>query len=146
MFFTKDYLIKEKKGFSSKSTGSTLDVIKNIGLRRVLPIAAAFSLYDYLDYESENFTGISITGAAANTLSNFDIASRKLAYSIGVGQALDWFKESSVIGEYWTGSTDFQTAEEREDWCENGYQAVRGGRYDTRNIHNWWWWNIFTNF
>ena len=87
-------------GFSAKSTGSTLDVIKNIGLRRVLPIAAAFSLYDYLDYESENFTGISMTGAAANTLSNFDIASRKLAYSTGIGQAIDWFKESSVIGEY----------------------------------------------
>lgn len=116
-------------GFSSKSTGSTLDVIKNIGLKRVLPIAAAFSLYDYLDYESENFTGVSMTGAAANTLSNFDIASRKLAYSTGIGQALDWFKESSVIGEYWTGSTDFQTAEEREDWYENGYQAVRGGRF-----------------
>lgn len=116
-------------GFSSRSTGSTLDVVKNIGLKRVLPVMTAFKLYDYLDYESENFTGVSMTGAAANTLSNFDIASRKLAYSTGIGQALDWFKETSVIGEYWTGSTDFQTAEEREEWYENGYQAVRGGRF-----------------
>ena len=102
-------------GFSGASTGSTAETIKNIALKRVLPVMAAFSLYDYLDYESENFTGISITGAAANTLANFDLASRKIAYSTGIGQALDWFKESSVIGEYWTGSTDFQTAEEREE-------------------------------
>lgn len=87
-------------GFSSNNMGSTTDVIKNIALKRILPVAAAFNLYDYLDYESENFTGVSMTGAAANTLSNFDLASRKLAYSTGVGQALDWFKESSIIGEY----------------------------------------------
>ena len=87
-------------GLSSQSMGSTLDMVKNIALKRVLPVAAAFSLYDYLDYESENLTGVSITGAAANTLSNLDIASRRLAYSTGVGQAIDWFKESSVLGEY----------------------------------------------
>lgn len=116
-------------GFSSESMGSTMDVVKNIALKRILPVAAAFSLYDYLDYESENLTGVSITGAAANTLSNFDIASRRLAYTTGIGQAIDWFKESSIIGEYWTGTTDFQTAEEREEWYENGYQAVRSGRF-----------------
>lgn len=116
-------------GFSSGNMGSTLDVAKNIALRRVLPVMAAFSLYDYLDYESENLTGVSITGAAANTLANFDLASRKIAYSTGVGQAINWFKETSVIGEYWTGTTNFQTAEEREEWYENGYQAVRGGRF-----------------
>ena len=114
---------------SSNSTGSTLDYIKNIGLKRVLPVVAAFSAYDYLNYESENFTGVSITGASANALANVDIAARKLAYGTGIGQIMDWFKESSVIGEYWTGSTDFQNAEERKDWYENGYTAVRGGRF-----------------
>lgn len=61
---------------------------------------AAYQLYDYANFESENFTGVSITGAAANAVSNVDIAARKLAYATGVGQALDWMKESSVIGEY----------------------------------------------
>ena len=116
-------------GFSSASTGSTQDLIKNIMTKRVLPIAGAFALYDYLDYESENFTGTSMTGAMANSIANIDMASRRLAYSMGIGQAIDWFKESSVWGEYWTGSTDFQTAEERADWYENGYSAVRGGRF-----------------
>ena len=116
-------------GFSSASTGSTQDLIKNIMFKRVLPIAGAFALYDYLDYESENFTGTSLTGAMANSIANIDMASRRLAYSMGAGQALDWLKETSVLGEYWTGSTDFQTAEERADWYENGYSAVRGGRF-----------------
>lgn len=116
-------------GFSGASTGSTQDLIKNIMTKRVLPIAGAFALYDYLDYESENFTGTSMTGAMANSIANIDMASRRLAYSMGIGQAIDWFKESSVWGEYWTGSTDFQTAEERADWYENGYSAVRGGRF-----------------
>lgn len=116
-------------GFSGANTGSTQELIKNIMTKRVLPIAGAFALYDYLDYESENFTGVSMTGAMANSISNIDMASRRLAYSMGIGQAIDWFKESSVWGEYWTGSTDFQTAEERADWYENGYSAVRGGRF-----------------
>ena len=115
-------------GFSSASTGSTQDLIKNIMTKRVLPIAGAFALYDYLDYESENFTGTSMTGAMANSIANIDMAARRLAYA-WAGQAIDWLKESSVWGEYWTGSTDFQTAEERADWYENGYSTVRGGRF-----------------
>lgn len=113
---------------SHNSTASTLDMIKNIGLKRIAPIAGAFALYDYMNYESENFTGVSITGASANALANIDKASRRLAYATGIGQAIDWWKESSVIGDYWTDSTDFQTAEERQDWYENGYSAVRSGR------------------
>lgn len=80
-----------------------------------MPAAGALALYDYLDFESENFTGVSITGAGANALANVDKANRRLAYDTGVGQAIDWFKETSVIADYWTGSTDFQTLEERED-------------------------------
>lgn len=85
---------------SQNSTGSTLDMIKNIGLKRILPVAGALALYDYMNYESENFTGVSITGAAANALANVDKAGRRLAYSTGIGQAIDWWKESSVIGDY----------------------------------------------
>lgn len=116
-------------GFSSESTASTTDLIKNIALKRVLPIMGAFSLYDYLDYESENLTGVSITGAAANSLANLDLTARDLAYKTGIGQIIDYVKQSSVITEYWTGDTDFQTAEERAEWYENGYSAVRGGRF-----------------
>lgn len=114
---------------SHESTKSTLDYFKNIALKRVLPAMAIYNAYDYLNYESENFTGVSVTGAAANAVANIDIASRKLAYKTGIGQAIDWFKETSVVSDYWTSSTDFQTAEERDEWYDNGYSAVRGGRF-----------------
>lgn len=116
-------------GFSSENTGSTMDLIKNITTKRVLPVMGAFALYDYLNYESENITGVSMTGAMANSIANLDLGARRLAYSMGIGQGLDWLKESSVLAEYWTGSTDFQNVEERQDWYENGYSAVRGGRF-----------------
>lgn len=116
-------------GFSKESTGSTADLIKNITLKRVLPVMAAFQLYDYLNFESENFTGVSMTGAMANTISNMDIAGRKIAYATGIGQTLDWLKETSVIGEYYTGTDDFQNADERKEWYRTGYSAVRGGRF-----------------
>lgn len=74
---------------SSDNTGSTLDLIKNIGMKRILPVVAAYKLYDYANFESENITGVSITGAAANAVSNVDIAARKLAYATGVGKAID---------------------------------------------------------
>lgn len=114
---------------SSENTSSTLDLIKNIGLKRILPAMAAYELYDYANFESENFTGVSITGATANAISNVDIAARKLAYSTGIGQAINWLKESSVISEYWTGSNEFQNADERKEWYENGVSIVRRGRF-----------------
>ncbi len=114
---------------SRNSTSSTFDYIKNIGLKRILPVAAGIAFYDRLNYESENLTGVSLTGAAANALSNLDIASRKIAYATGVGQAIDWFKETSVVSDYWTGSTDFQNSDERKEWYKNGYSPVRSGRF-----------------
>lgn len=116
-------------GLSMSSSGSALDLIKNIGLKRVLPIAGALSLYDYLDYESENFTGTSLTAAFAKGLANADMSLRQVGDATGVSSVLDWFKESSVIGEYYTGSRDFQSAEERAEWYEDGYSPVRSSRF-----------------
>lgn len=114
---------------SKNSTGSTFDYIKNIALKRVLPVAAGIALYDRVNYESENFTGVSLTGAAANAVANLDLAGRRLAYATGIGQAIDWFKESSVVADYWTGSTDFQNVDERKEWYKDGYSPVRSGRF-----------------
>ena len=114
---------------SKESTSSTFDYMKNIALKRVLPVAAGIALYDRVNYESENFTGVSVTGAAANAVANIDKASRRLAYATGIGQAIDWFKESSVVADYWTGSTDFQNRDEREEWYKDGYSPVRSGRF-----------------
>lgn len=114
---------------STESTKSNLDLIKNIALKRVLPVMAAYHIYDYLDHESENITGTSITGATANAVAGTDLAFRKIAYKTGLGQAIDWFKESSVITDYWTDDTDFQTADERREWYKDGVSVVRQGRF-----------------
>ena len=116
-------------GLSAQSMATPLDTIKNMMLKRVLPAMAAYTAFDYLNDTSQDLTGVGITGAIANTISNFDIMGRGLAYKTGIGQGLDWFKRTSVIGEYWTGSTDFQTAEERKEWYEDGYSPVRKSRF-----------------
>ena len=114
---------------SYRSTASPLDSIKNMMLKRVLPAMAAFTAFDYLNDLSQDVTGVGITGALANNVANFDILGRGLAYKTGIGQGLDWFKRTSVIAEYWTGSTDFQTAEERKEWYQDGYSPVRKSRF-----------------
>ena len=116
-------------GLSHKSMSSPLETIKNMMLKRVLPAMAAYTALDYLNDTSQDVFGVGIDGAMANVAANFDIAGRKLAYSTGIGQALDWFKRTSVIGEYWTGSTDFQNAEERREWYKDGYTPVRKSRF-----------------
>lgn len=116
-------------GLSMDSSKSTLDLIKNMAIKRVLPAAAIISAYDYLDYESENITGTSITAAGARGLANIDLTARKIADKTGLGFLADNFKESSVIGEYLTGTTDYQSYDERIDWYNNGYSPVRSSRF-----------------
>ncbi len=114
---------------SDNSTSSPLNTIKNLMLKRVMPAMAAFTAFDYLNDLSQDVTGVGITGAMANTVANMDVLSRGIAYKTGIGQGIDWFKRTSVMAEYWTGSTDFQTAEERKEWYEDGYSPVRKSRF-----------------
>ena len=116
-------------GLSSKSMSSPLATAMNIMTRRVLPAFVAYTAFDYLNDMSQDIMGVGITGAAANSVKNLDLLGRSIAYHTGVGQALDWLKQTSVIGEYWTGSTDYQTKEERQEWYMNGYSPVRKSRY-----------------
>ena len=116
-------------GLSHKSLSSPLNSAKNFFLKRVAPVMAAYTAFDYLNDLSQDMTGVGITGAMANSIRNLDILGRGIAYNTGLGQALDWLKQTSVIGEYWTGSTDFQNVEERKDWYENGYSPVRKSRF-----------------
>ena len=116
-------------GLSADSLSSPLASLWNLSTKRVLPAMLAYTAFDYLNDTSQDVFGTGITGAAANSARNFDILGRKVAYGTGIGQALDWFKQTSVIGEYWTGSTDFQNAEERADWYENGYSPMRKSRF-----------------
>lgn len=116
-------------GLSSNSMASPLDTFKNIALRRVLPAMLAYNTLDYLNFESRNLTGVSLVGAAANTVSNIDLAARNIADHTGVGFLYDQFKNTSVIAEYLTGSTDYQNRDEREEWYRTGESVVRKARF-----------------
>ena len=121
-------------GLSYKSLSSPLNAMASILTKRVLPTMMAYTAFDYLNDLSQDLTGVGITGAAANSIANLDIAGRKLLYNIGIGdmnlgQAIDDFKTTSVMGEYLTGSTEFQTAEERREWYADGYSPVRKSRF-----------------
>ena len=114
---------------SADSMSSPLATYLNIGLKRILPVAAAIGTYSYLNDESRRFLGSSITEAAARGLSYVDIAARKLAYATGVGQKINNWAETSVIHEYWFGSNRFDTGAQRAEWYEDGYSPVRKGRF-----------------
>lgn len=116
-------------GLSANSMSSPFDTFKNIGLKRVLPAMIAFNTLDYLNFEARNFTGVSLVGAAANVVSNTDLAFRNIADHTGVGYLYDQFKNTSVIAEYLTGSTDYQDRDEREEWYRTGESVVRKARF-----------------
>lgn len=116
-------------GLGDESTSSPLDTIKNIGLKRVMPVALGMTALSYLDYEAENFTGTSLKGAAANAIANVDLTARQLLYKTKIGNTLNSIAESSVLHEYWFGQRHFNDMEEQVEWYENGYTPVRKGRY-----------------
>ena len=116
-------------GLSANSMASPLDTFKNIALKRVLPAMVAYNTFDYLNFESRNFTGVSLVGAAANVVSNTDLAFRNIADHTGVGFLYDQFKNTSVIAEYLTGTTDYQNRDEREEWYRSGDSVVRKARF-----------------
>ena len=116
-------------GLSGESMKSPLHTVMNMMTKRVLPAMLAYTAFDYLNDLSEDATGVSILGAGANVLRNIDVAGRRFAYSVGLGQAVNWWEQSSVIAEYWTGDNHYQTAEERAEWYETGYSPVRKSRF-----------------
>jgi hypothetical protein len=114
--------------FSSKSTGSVGDIAWNIMTRRAAPIAGAITALSYIDYEMNNFTGTGLRGALANTTASLDILNRKVADSIGLGGVLKDARAINPMMQYTFGS-EYQNAEERKKYYEDGYAPVRKGRY-----------------
>lgn len=116
-------------GLSDESLGSTSDVIKNIMLKRVLPIMTVGKGLDVLNYESRKLTGVSLSGALANSVANVDLGIRGILDATHLSGALNYFAETSVISEYYSGNRKFNTKEEERQWYEDGYSPVRKGRF-----------------
>lgn len=130
-FFTSRLTEPFKKyglGLSSENMTSVGKQWQAIMMKRVLPVAAGITAYSYLDYETKNFTGTSITGALAQGIANVDLGLRKIGDITGIGHLLDTERKLNPITQYWFGE-DYQDSRERKGYYENGYDAVRKGRW-----------------
>ena len=112
-------------GLDGSSFTSVPRAIRDIALKRVLPVALVYQYGDWADDTSQELTGTSITGAAANGIANVDLAVRKTISALGMD---DWLKEEKSINpiwQYWFDHDDYQGYDERREYYRNGYSPVR---------------------
>lgn len=118
-------------GLDGSSFTSLPRALRDITLKRILPVALAYEYGDWADDTSQELTGTSITGAAANGIANVDLAVRKTVSAFGMD---DWLKEEKAINpiwQYWFGHDDYQGYNERRKYYESGYTPVRKGAWWT---------------
>lgn len=118
-------------GFSRDSVGSTGQFIKNIMLKRVIPVGLAVNYFEWLDDTSQEITGTSITGAAANGIADVDLGIRKVLDFTGMRDWLNEEKSINPIMQYWGDHTDFMSYDQRKKYYESGYDPVRKGAWWT---------------
>ena len=126
-----DEMNKVGLGLSKDSMGSTWDMAKAFAFKRILPAAFGATYLEWMDDTSEELTGMSMSGAMAQGVAEFDIASRKVLDTLGM---TDWLKGEKAINpimQYWGDHDDFQNADERRKYYEEGYTPVRKGAWWT---------------
>lgn len=114
-------------GFSSKSTGNVGELAKNIGLKRILPVAGALYGLSYLNYESEQLTGTSLEEAYENTKANFTLGIKTIQDTFGLHDFGRRQRMYNPVAQYWGG--DYKDKDEYLDYLEYGYDPVRKGRF-----------------
>lgn len=118
-------------GFSKDSMGSSVDLLKAFAFKRIIPVAFGATYLEWMDDTSQEITGTSIAGAAANGIANIDLGLRRLSDNIGL---TDWLKEEKEINpimQYWGDHNEFMSYDERKKWYESGYEPVRKGAWWT---------------
>ena len=129
-------------GLSSKSKKSTTDLFMNLLLKRALPVYLATQVPGVINYLSEPFFGEEDETGNRDNITKFLMRKVVRPIDIGAHHAMDLtgatkffkFMGEMVPGADQLGVHDYgfgltQTAEEREEWIENGYEPVRKGRY-----------------
>lgn len=116
-------------GLSQDSSKSTADIWKNIFMKRVLPVGAAITAYQFMDDFSEDMTGTSVTGAFGNTFANIDLGFRRVMDFTGIGRMIDDEKKLNPALEYLSSDDEFDSYDERKEWYESGYTPVRKSRW-----------------
>lgn len=131
-------------GLSVDSKGSSLELGKNLLLKRALPVYLLTKVPDMLNYFSEPFFGGEDEDGNRDNITKFLMRNVVRPIDIGAHHAMDLVGATKVfkfLGEMTPGSDQInelpgvyqlglgQTAEEREDYIENGYDPIRKGRY-----------------
>lgn len=140
--------IAPQLGFGTESKGSLPEYIKNIALKRVLPIYAVTQIPEMLNALSEPIFNLfnddeDGTGNKNNitkfTMNNIvkplDLGMHKVKDILGITKLNKKIEEftpgfdqiNELPGIYHLGLN--QTYEEREDYIENGYDPIRKARY-----------------
>ena len=111
-------------GLHRKDATTTLGIVKNLMLKRLLPAGVLMSQAEWADDTfdiNENFQ----TG-----LANMDLGFRRIVDGLGMTNFMKRHKMLNPIAEYISGDyTLFQSYNERLDYYQNGYDPIRSGRY-----------------
>lgn len=128
LFRLSDALAATGLSLGPADTGSVIDLAKNITLKRVLPAMGVMAAWDYLNYESENITGTSVKGAAANAVANFSLGVRGGLDTIGMDK---YFKSAWYGNPYmqYLFEDPYRDKKEQREWYQEGYTPVRKGRW-----------------
>ena len=123
-------------GLSTKSLGSSQDVLKNLITKRALPVFLGYNAYEYINYLTEDEeTGDNVTKKTARGIVNVKLTVAKARDAIGITGF------AKRLGELTPGSDqiteipgvnmlDFgKSEEELREYYENGYDPIRKGRY-----------------
>lgn len=123
-------------GLSTQSLSNSPAILKNLILKRALPVVGAYNAFEYVNHMTEDEeTGDNITKKAARGIVNTKLTVAKFRDFTGITDV------AKKISEYTPGSDqltelpgintlDFDKSEEElKDYYENGYDPIRKGRY-----------------
>ncbi len=123
-------------GLPNEDLGSAFDIFKNLMLKRVLPIVAGVELFNYVNYESENFFGEQMSDRMAKMYANSSVEIASFRDRLGI---TDWAKKVAPLFVGGDQITAFpfvgkfvdldDTEEETKEYWEEGEDPVRKGRW-----------------
>ena len=121
---------------SNESKKSSLDIIKNMVLKRFLPIYAGYQAFEMLNMIGPDLdddgSPENITKLGAEVVKNIDLGYHKIKDVMGITTISKTLAPLTPGAEQLPVSEllDLEsTTEEREDWYETGYVPVRKGRW-----------------
>lgn len=126
---------------NSRDTRTTKDLIKNFGLKRVAPVIGAVYAFNALDDLYKGTTNMGLEEAGVSGAANTYLGIKKAADVTGISGLLKGITKDNVISAYladYTGEDDpeWNSYEEQKKYYEEGYTAIRKGRFWTFGSSN----------